>query len=523
MEVRLPNGARTHMAVLTNSQGGPEGRFRRGYSPARLAAIFALAGWLASCASATAPTPALSPQTDVSAYHSAREQLIAAERAMRLGAQLVLTEAEQAAALRLARLKSDELTRTRATFAPAQSFFEERTKRLYATSEVFGVLRRMPKGAVLHAHFTAMGDFRWVADRVLASPHAQVFIGDDPQIPRGALRLSTEPVAGGWRQLSALRAAAPDHKAFDEEVFRSITFGEEDRAVPDIWEEFVAIFARTRGLFADPTFTAEFFDQLVATLVRDNVQYLELRSNPVDESWIEKARRHDPTFEVRFIPASGRSVQREQAARFLNNVVEQRVARPDRVKGFDLVQEEDRGNTNLFYLDEILTAQAEARRRGTELPAYLHSGESNWAENENLYDAVLLGTRRIGHALALIRHPLLLREVKTRDIAIEVCPISNQLLGFVTDLRTHPAAHYINDNIPIVLSSDDPGIFQSTLTHDFYAAYMAWGLDLKALKQLAMNSLHYSTMTPQEKERSLTVWQERWASFIAWINATYPA
>ncbi|MBA3231240.1 MAG: hypothetical protein H0T05_00285 [Acidobacteria bacterium] len=52
---------------------------------------------------------------------------------------------------------------------------------------------------------------------------------------------------------------------------------------------------------------------------------------------------------------------------------------------------------------------------------------------------------------------------------------------------------------------------------------MAWGLDLKALKQLAMNSLHYSTMTPQEKERSLTVWRERWARFIAWINATYPA
>jgi adenosine deaminase CECR1 len=523
MEVRLSSGARPHVAGLTNSRGDRVGRFRPGRFPARVAVLFALAGWLASCASATVPAPAFSPQTDASAYRAAREQLIAAERAMRLGAQLVLTEAEQAAALRLARLKSEELTRGRDTFAPAQSFFEERTKRLYEQSAVFGVLRRMPKGAVLHAHFTAMGDYRWVADRALASPHAQVFIGDDPQIPRGALRLSTDPVTGDWRQLSALRAAAPDQKAFDEEVFRSITLGEEDRTVPDIWEEFTTIFGRTRGLFADPTFTAEFFDQLVATLVRDNVQYLELRSNPVDESWIEKARRHDPAFDVRFIPASGRSVRRDQAARFLDNVVEQRLARPDRVKGFDLVQEEDRGNTNLFYLDEILNAQVEARRRGTELPAFLHSGESNWAENENLYDAVLLGTRRIGHALALIRHPLLLREVKARDIAIEVCPISNQLLGFVADLRTHPAAHYINDNIPIVLSTDDPGIFQSTLTHDFYAAYMAWGLDLKALKQLAMNSLRYSTMTPQEKERLLTVWQERWASFIAWINATYPA
>ena len=509
--------------MQANPRKAPDRGLRRGCSAARLAALFALTGWVVSCASASAPAPALSPQTDASAYRAAREQMIAAEQAMRLGAQLILTDAEHAAALRLAKLKSEELTRTRTAFAPAQSFFEERTRRLYEESAVFGVLRRMPKGAVLHAHFTAMGDYRWVVERVLASPDAQVFVGDDPQTPHGALRLSTEPAAGAWRALSVLRAEAPDQKAFDEEVFRSITLGDEDRMVPDIWEEFSAIFGRMRGLFADPAFTAAFFDQMVATLVRDNVQYLELRSNAVDEAWIERARRHDPAFDVKFIPASGRSVRRDQAARFLDNVVEQRRARPDRVKGFDLVQEEDRGNTNLHYLDEILNARADAGRRGTELPAYLHSGESNWAENQNLYDAVLLGTRRIGHALALIRHPLLLREVKTRDIAIEVCPISNQLLGFVADLRTHPAAHYINDNIPIVLSSDDPGIFQSSLTHDFYAAYMAWGLDLKALKQLAMNSLTYSAMTPQEKERSLTVWQERWASFIAWINATYPA
>jgi len=157
MEVRLSSGARTHMAVLTDSRGAPEGRCRRGYSPARLAALFALAGWLASCASATAPTPALSPQTDASAYRAARAQMIAAEQAMRLGAQLVLTEAEHAAARRLARLKSEELARTRTDFAPAQSFFEDRTKRLYEESALFGVLRRMPKGACM-ASTSCSGD-----------------------------------------------------------------------------------------------------------------------------------------------------------------------------------------------------------------------------------------------------------------------------------------------------------------------------------------------------------------------------
>jgi adenosine deaminase len=96
------------------------------------------------------------------------------------------------------------------------------------------------------------------------------------------------------------------------------------------------------------------------------------------------------------------------------------------------------------------------------------------------------------------------------------------VLGFVADLRTHPAAHYAHAGIPIVLSSDDPGIFRSSLSHDFYAAFMSWGLDLRALKQLAMNSLRHSAMTPDEKARAMAEWQRRWTSFIDWVNATYP-
>ena len=90
------------------------------------------------------------------------------------------------------------------------------------------------------------------------------------------------------------------------------------------------------------------------------------------------------------------------------------------------------------------------------LPLYLHSGESNWAENENLYDAVLLGALRIGHGVALIKHPLLMEIVKKRGTAIEVCPTSNQILGYVPDLRNHPAASYINAGLPVVLSKTTP-------------------------------------------------------------------
>ena len=488
----------------------------------RRAVLLALiASWPLGCAS-TMPSPMTSSPDEVATYRAARERMVADERGLRLGAGMALNANEQEADRRLRKLQADELTRTRDAFPPATSFLLARTRLAYEQSPLFELLRRMPKGAVLHAHLSAMGDFRWIVKRALASSRSYVFMGDDPGTPRGALRFADTAPAAGWLRLSELRAEGEDPAVLEQRVLRALTLGDEELTHADIWSEFAAIFARVGGLFADPEFSADHFDHVVENLVRDNVQYLELRSFPVDDAWVARARRHDPAFDVKFIPAAGRSMSRDQAARVLARVVEQRQALPNRVKGFDFVQEEDEGNTNLFYLEELLAARRAARQRGTDLPLYLHSGESNWADNDNLYDAILLGSRRIGHALALIRHPLLLQQIKARDIAIEVCPLSNQILDFVSDLRIHPAAHYVSTSMPMVLSSDDPGIFQSSLTHDFYAAFMAWGLDLRALKQLAMNSLRYSAMTAEERSRAMAVWQQRWASFVTWVNRTYP-
>jgi adenosine deaminase-related growth factor len=141
-----------------------------------------------------------------------------------------------------------------------------------------------------------------------------------------------------------------------------------------------------------------------------------------------------------------------------------------------------------------------------------------WTENENVLDAILLDSRRIGHGPALFKHPLLMQIAIERGIAIEICPISNQVLGYVADLRNHPAVLYITSGLPVVICPDDPGIWKCSFSYDFYAAFMAWGLDLKCLKQLAMSSLIYSAMAPEEKERALRHCHEKWAKFLAWLK-----
>jgi adenosine deaminase CECR1 len=379
-------------------------------------------------------------------------------------------------------------------------------------------MRRLPKGGVLHVHGSALGDFRWLVTELTHRPDCYIYLGTGGAVPSGALRLAESSPGDGWRLVREVRAAAPDPTQFDDELFRSITLGEEELHAPDIWREFTATFQRTSGLTGNRSARAEYWRALLLALADENIQYVESRSTGIEAAVLLDVRSRHPDFGIKFIAAGARSATREQMAQGLANALTLRTKDPDQVVGFDLVQEEDRTNSNLYYIEQLLAARREADERGVGLPFYLHSGETNWAENENVYDAILLGASRIGHGLALIRHPRLMQIVKERRIAIETCPISNQILGYVSDLRNHPAVHYINAGLPVVLSSDDPAVFRHTLSHDFYAAFMAWGLDLRSVKQLAMNSLVYSAMNPDEKRTALAAWEGRWTTFIGWLN-----
>jgi len=472
---------------------------------------------LASCASTHASGVA-GDYPDVASYRAARERLVRQERARRRSAALVLSPDEEAASRRLAELRRAEEDRVGADFPPAHSFLLERTRRTIDESPLLEVMRRLPKGGILHLHGAAGGDFRWLVAHATYRPDCYVFLGEDGSTVRGTLRFFPEPPGGDWRPAVALRGEAADPRAFDEELYRSITLGEEDRDAPDIWEEFRRCFQRAWRLFDDEETRAGHWRRMLDVLIDDNVQYVEFRGQPVDDAVVREARLRDPDFAVKFIPVAGRSSDEQGVREALERTLSQRGREPGRVVGFDLVDEEDRTHSTLFFAPELLAARREAARNALTLPLFLHSGETSRAEGENLYDAVLLGAPRIGHGLALVRHPLLMETVRERGIAIEVCPISNQVLGYVPDLRSHPAVAYINDGIPVVLSPDDPGLTRHTLSHDFYEAFLGWELDLRDLKQLALDSLLHSAMGPEEKVRARASWEKRWAGFVRWVN-----
>jgi adenosine deaminase CECR1 len=454
---------------------------------------------------------------DVDDYATARKRLIQAELAMRFDAGIKLGPEEEEANRRLMLLKQEEIERTREYFPPAHNFLQSKTRQLIDQSPILQIMKRMPKGGILHGHGFAMGDFHWLVKHATYLPNCYIFLGKEEPPRKGSMRISPESPGVGWRLVSDLRKAADHVEKFDEELYRSVTLGEEDLGLPDTWPEFRKCFARSMGLFSDEIYS-DFCRKMLRDMITENVQYVEARGDVGGQKIIEEIQHDYPELKVKSIFSSRRSAPRERIAEDLSQALDERAANPDLMIGFDLVEEEDKEHTNLFYIDEILEARHKAEQRNITLPLYIHSGESNWTENENVLDAILLGARRIGHGIALFKHPLLMQIVKDRGIAIEVCPISNQVLGYVADLRNHPAVLYINSGLPVVICPDDPGIWKCTFSYDFYAAFMAWGLDLKCLKQLAMNSLIYSAMDSEEKERALEYWRKKWVDFISWLN-----
>ena len=145
-----------------------------------------------------------------------------------------------------------------------------------------------------------------------------------------------------------------------------------------------------------------------------------------------------------------------------------------------MVNEEDYNPGIDAFLDQILEVKM---KLGDRFQLYLHAGETYSRRNTELYDAILLGTKRIGHGFGLMMHPDLIQKVKDENICVESCPVSNKILGYVGDLRTHPARALLAHGVKISISSDDHGFFCSPgVTLDYVSAYLCWGLSLLDLK-----------------------------------------
>jgi adenosine deaminase len=139
---------------------------------------------------------------------------------------------------------------------------------------------------------------------------------------------------------------------------------------------------------------------------------------------------------------------------------------------------------------EVLQA---AREAGLHLVH--HAGETAGADS--VWDALRVGhAERIGHGIRALDDPILVAELRTRRVPLEVCPSSNVLLGVVPSLARHPLPRLVEAGLAVTLNTDG----ETSLAAEYERVREVFGYGDTELAHLAHASVEASFAPTELKD-----------------------
>jgi adenosine deaminase/aminodeoxyfutalosine deaminase len=137
------------------------------------------------------------------------------------------------------------------------------------------------------------------------------------------------------------------------------------------------------------------------------------------------------------------------------------------------------------------------RARADGLRLTNHAGETTGPAA--IWEALSIGSERIGHALSAIQDSALLQDLKHREVPMELNPTSNVRTGVCPSFAAHPLRCYFDNHLLVTVNSDDPAFFGSDLANEFLLAHTEQGFTRDELRQLAANSIQASFLPDSAK------------------------
>ncbi len=152
---------------------------------------------------------------------------------------------------------------------------------------------------------------------------------------------------------------------------------------------------------------------------------------------------------------------------------------------------DERGNPPLKFKDVFARARAE----GYHLT--MHCDVNQEDSVGHIWDAINeIGVERIDHGVNSLEDEALIAEIKRRELALTVCPVSNR---YVTGSLTVDEIKTMLDNgMRVLINSDDPAYMQAYLNENLIELAEAGDFTKEQIAQLARNSFLATWATPED-------------------------
>lgn len=424
------------------------------------------------------------------------------------------------------------------------SWFET-FKREASDEELYRFLYAMPKGGDLHNHLSGSIRSEWFFDLALAQAergyryYTRVKInncrpfGGNAFVENPYLMLFVNVQDSNYQSLSACEQEEylPLDALNDQEKTAWLDSLRLDKPHEGRDEFFQTHWQRMGDLYLNPYLAADALVLNMQTFGAEGLSYLESMIGvlgfidaggkeipPDDVADIYRQRLHDADavdtgVEVRLQVAILRFLpQAEDHLRFMYDFVSRHndvfvavnmVGREDNDKGYPL-----------RFLDTL----RDLRRSYNNVKLSIHAGEVD-EPNSHVRDTLLLGADRIGHGVNLISDPDTMRLMRNGAYLVEINLVSNLLLQYVSDYDEHPFPEYLRTAIPVALSTDDRGMWDSNLTDEFFVAVKEFNLSWDELTLLGHNSLEHSFLPRAKKQSLLAQYAKRIDVFARQIAA----
>ena len=166
-------------------------------------------------------------------------------------------------------------------------------------------------------------------------------------------------------------------------------------------------------------------------------------------------------------------------------------------------------STEIGYPPSLFTqVYRQAAAEGLRLVA--HAGEEGGPDT--VRDTLnLLHVERVDHGVRSMEDPGLVAELRDRQTALTVCPLSNVALRVVDTLADHVLPAMLEAGLLACVNSDDPAYFGGYVDDNLAAIRAAFGFDDAALAGLARNSFDACFAPDHDKDR----WK---AEVDAWLG-----